>query len=66
MARWLDEKAKMNDELPQVFAGDGGSASHVHVDMLPMVQMCHVLHGIKAGPNIPNTVENKQKQCKTM
>ncbi|CAE7838351.1 THO3 [Symbiodinium microadriaticum] len=38
---------RMNDALPQVFAGDGGSASHVHMDLVPMVQMCHVVHGIK-------------------
>lgn len=43
----LKDRAKMSDELPQVFAGDGGSASHVHVDSAPMVQMCHVVHGIK-------------------
>ncbi|CAE7417198.1 THO3 [Symbiodinium natans] len=38
---------RMNDDVPQVFAGDGGSASHVHMDLVPMVQMCHVVHGIK-------------------
>lgn len=32
---------------PLLFAGDGGSASHVHVDSDPQIQMCHVLHGVK-------------------
>lgn len=53
-------QAKMSDELPQVFAGDGGSASHVHVDSSPMVQMCHVVHGIKIfGVDSHNTEELK-------
>eukprot|EP00435_Cladocopium_sp_Y103_P061856 s143_g23.t1 len=43
----MEGQASMSDELPQVFAGDGGSASHVHVDSTPMVQMCHVVHGVK-------------------
>mmetsp|Transcript_90610 Transcript_90610/g.290417 ORF Transcript_90610/g.290417 Transcript_90610/m.290417 type:complete len:415 (-) Transcript_90610:209-1453(-) len=32
---------------PTVFAGDGGSASRLHVDIVPRVQFCHVLHGMK-------------------
>jgi len=35
------------EKEPLLFAGDGGSASHVHTDSDPQVQMCHVLHGTK-------------------
>eukprot|EP00930_Biecheleria_cincta_P057151 TRINITY_DN43124_c0_g1_i1.p1 TRINITY_DN43124_c0_g1~~TRINITY_DN43124_c0_g1_i1.p1 ORF type:complete len:292 (+),score=46.90 TRINITY_DN43124_c0_g1_i1:29-877(+) len=37
----------LENEVPLVFAGDGGSASHVHTDKNPQLQMCHVLHGAK-------------------
>ncbi|CAJ1389216.1 unnamed protein product [Effrenium voratum] len=34
---------------PMLFAGDGGTASHLHIDAqgTPLVQFCHVLHGTK-------------------
>jgi len=38
---------ELEEAEPLVFAGDGGSASHVHTDSDPQIQMCHVLHGSK-------------------
>eukprot|EP00403_Amphidinium_massartii_P037406 CAMPEP_0178455198 /NCGR_PEP_ID=MMETSP0689_2-20121128/45777_1 /TAXON_ID=160604 /ORGANISM="Amphidinium massartii, Strain CS-259" /LENGTH=561 /DNA_ID=CAMNT_0020081209 /DNA_START=6 /DNA_END=1692 /DNA_ORIENTATION=+ len=35
------------EQKPMLFAGGGGSASHLHVDKLPLIQFCHVLHGTK-------------------
>lgn len=38
---------ELEETEPLVFAGDGGSGSHVHTDSDPQIQMCHVLHGSK-------------------
>mmetsp|Transcript_6852 Transcript_6852/g.12064 ORF Transcript_6852/g.12064 Transcript_6852/m.12064 type:complete len:584 (-) Transcript_6852:27-1778(-) len=35
------------EQKPMLFAGGAGSASHIHVDKLPLIQFCHVLHGTK-------------------
>lgn len=37
----------LSEQEPKVFVGDGGSASHLHADQEPQLQLCHVLHGTK-------------------
>lgn len=37
----------MSERLPMLFAGDGGTASHVHIDRQPLIQFCHIVHGTK-------------------
>jgi len=34
-------------DVPKVFFGEAGSASHLHADNVPRLQFCHVLQGIK-------------------
>ena len=36
-----------SEQTPMLFAGDGGTASHLHIDRKPLMQFCHVLHGTK-------------------
>lgn len=36
-----------SEKIPMLFAGDGGTASHLHIDRKPLMQFCHVLHGTK-------------------
>ncbi|CAK9029910.1 Chaperone protein DnaJ [Durusdinium trenchii] len=37
-----------------LFAGDGGTGSHLHIDRKPLLQFCHVLHGRKFFTVAPN------------
>lgn len=50
------------EDRPGLFAGDAGTASHLHVDRKPLLQFCHGLHGCKffcvapgksPGPQVP-------------
>jgi len=46
----------ISERTPMLFAGDGGTASHVHIDNKPLIQFCHVIHGIKlfgVAPSAP-------------
>ena len=51
-----------SEQTPMLFAGDGGTGSHLHIDRKPLVQFCHVLHGTKvfcvapAGASAPGPV----------
>ncbi|CAK0820923.1 unnamed protein product, partial [Prorocentrum cordatum] len=46
----------ISERTPMLFAGDQGTASHVHIDNKPLIQFCHVLHGTKlfcVAPSAP-------------
>eukprot|EP00913_Durusdinium_trenchii_P018008 g16922.t1 len=44
----------VSERVPMLFAGDGGTGSHLHIDRKPLLQFCHVLHGRKFFTVAPN------------
>lgn len=47
LSRMPSRDVFFSERTPMLFVGDGGTASHVHVDKKPLIQFCHVLHGTK-------------------